>query len=510
MIEKRSRADADRQTVRIQLFKLTSKRSTTTTAIGLDPLRHTYILDVEIRIVHLQSGAQTAGTESISTSSLYHLKGTHSECRNQQRASLPRVSGSSVTHIQRRTASAAAARLQTSRNDLPLPVSEVTPDDLPIIPHDITPVRVEPKVEGLEVSWPSADSHISLYPWSWLQHNSYDPIIHKTNTANESILWGARIEQSPPTVSYEEVMHENDKGLFKWLSNINKFGFSLVQGIPVTPEDTQKLVERIGFIRQTHCTFSEHFFGLNPQKSADGGFWDFTADLAMGDLAYTNVALAAHTDTTYFVISFDPLLFLSLSDFEQTDPCGLQLFHLLSHTNGSGGASLLVDGFYAASILKDVHPEAYEVLSKVRIASHAAGEPSVTYQPYPLTGYPVLGHDPVTGELIQVRWNNDDRSVMSHLDPHLVDEWFQSFLFPKFDNPSNYIRNIVFDNYRVLHGRSAFTGKRRMCGAYVGGDEYRSKLAVLTEKFTPDAVLRATNDIPLTVANGRNIWNSAL
>ncbi|KNZ77585.1 Trimethyllysine dioxygenase [Termitomyces sp. J132] len=354
------------------------------------------------------------------------------------------------------------------------------------IPHDITPVRVEPKVEGLEVSWPSADSHISLYPWSWLQHNSYDPIIHKTNTANEKILWGARIEQSPPTVSYEEVMHENDKGLFKWLSNINKFGFSLVQGIPVTPEDTQKLVERIGFIRQTHY----------------GGFWDFTADLAMGDLAYTNVALAAHTDTTYF-----------------TDPCGLQLFHLLSHTNGSGGASLLVDGFYAASILKDVHPEAYEVLSKVRIASHAAGEPSVTYQPYPLTGYPVLGHDPVTGELIQVRWNNDDRSVMSHLDPHLVDEWYSAIRAwnkcltsadSEFWLQLQPGTAVVFDNYRVLHGRSAFTGKRRMCGAYVGGDEYRSKLAVLTEKFTPDAVLRATNDIPLTVANGRNIWNSAL
>lgn len=24
----------------------------------------------------------------------------------------------------------------------------------------------------------------------------------------------------------------------------------------------------------------------------------------------------------------------------------------------------------------------------------------------------------------------------------------------------------VFDNWRVLHGRSAFTGKRRMCGGY--------------------------------------------
>ena len=66
------------------------------------------------------------------------------------------------------------------------------------------------------------------------------------------------------------------------------------------------------------------------------------------------------------------------------------------------------------------------------------------------------------------------------------------------------------DNQRVLHGRSEFDGRRRMCGAYVGMDEYRSKLAVLTEKFSPDAVLSATNEMPDAVVNGRNIWNSAL
>ena len=33
----------------------------------------------------------------------------------------------------------------------------------------------------------------------------------------------------------------------------------------------------------------------------DGKFWEFTADLAKGDTAYTNIALGAHTDNTYFV-----------------------------------------------------------------------------------------------------------------------------------------------------------------------------------------------------------------
>lgn len=109
--------------------------------------------------------------------------------------------------------------------------------------------------------------------------------------------------------------------------------------------------------------------------------------------------------------------------FHQTDPCGLQLFHLLSHTGGTGGATLLVDGFYVATIMKELHPEAYDLLSRIPIPAHAAGEPSALYRPTPPSGYPVLGHDAFTGELTQVRWNNDDRSVMNHLTSDLVEEW---------------------------------------------------------------------------------------
>lgn len=43
-------------------------------------------------------------------------------------------------------------------------------------------------------------------------------------------------------------------------------------------------MRRIAFIRETHY----------------GGFWDFTADLSHGDLAYSDLPLLAHTDTTYF------------------------------------------------------------------------------------------------------------------------------------------------------------------------------------------------------------------
>jgi len=68
----------------------------------------------------------------------------------------------------------------------------------------------------------------------------------------------------------------------------------------------------------------------------------------------------------------------------------------------------------------------------------------------------------------------------------------------------------VIDNHRVLHGRSAFDGKRRMCGAYVGIDEYKSKLAVLQEQFALDTVQNATENLPQTSSNSRSVWHPAL
>lgn len=113
----------------------------------------------------------------------------------------------------------------------------------------------------------------------------------------------------------------------------------------------------------------------------------------------------------------------------QTDPCGVQLFHLLEHTGGTGGVSLLVDGFYVASILRDLHPDAYRLLSTVPIPYHAAGESGNLYcaAHTPLehehehdggsTGGGAAGNGTGDGRgrgrnLRAVRWNNDDRSVL--------------------------------------------------------------------------------------------------
>ena len=65
------------------------------------------------------------------------------------------------------------------------------------------------------------------------------------------------------------------------------------------------------------------------------------------------------------------------------------------------------------------------------------------------------------------------------------------------------------DNHRVLHGRSAFDGKRRMCGAYIGIDEYRSKLAVLEEMFA-GSMAAGVETVPPEGTMERSVWHAAL
>ena len=144
---------------------------------------------------------------------------------------------------------------------------------------------------------------------------------------------------------------------------------------------------------------------------AAGGFWDFTSDLSLKDTAYTSIALDAHTDNTYF-----------------TDPCGLQMFHILSHTEGEGGASLLVDGYRAAKVLQEESPEAFKILSEFPVPAHASGNEGLSIQPAvgPAPVFRHLQHSPGTdGPPLQIRWNNSDRGTLDASDPR-VEKWYDA------------------------------------------------------------------------------------
>ncbi|KAI5865575.1 Trimethyllysine dioxygenase [Durotheca rogersii] len=329
------------------------------------------------------------------------------------------------------------------------------------IPEDIQPSHVQANEDGVRIRW-SADAHESFYPWDFLEFylksdkRAPEPVevryFGAEGTQNPSSAW-------PPSLQYKDIVANEVDTVGRLTDFIKRDGFAFVAGVPTESASfTEKLLEKIAFIRQTHY----------------GGFYDFIPDLALADTAYTNIALGAHTDTTYF-----------------TDPAGLQAFHLLSHTDPStkdggssnlGGQSLLVDGFYAASILRAEDPKAFEVLSRVKLPWHASGNKGITISPDKL--YPVLEIDENTGDIHRVRWNNDDRGVVPFDSEYSPAEWYRAarvwnniLTRPSMEywfqlKPGNLV---VFDNWRVLHGRSAFTGVRRICGGYINRDDFISR-----------------------------------
>ena len=155
-----------------------------------------------------------------------------------------------------------------------------------------------------------------------------------------------------------------------------------------------------------------------------------------------------------------------------------------------------MDGFRAAEILRRESPAAYEALCRIKIRGHASGNED--YKFIPERSYPVLTKQEAEpgkeNRVLQIRWNNDDRAALDAHDPCEVAafyaaprKWVGILRQPNSEyweqlRPGRPLSKspfeismihyctcsyyLVFDNWRVLHGRSAFTGQREMCGGY--------------------------------------------
>ncbi|KAI0108642.1 Trimethyllysine dioxygenase [Nemania sp. FL0031] len=317
------------------------------------------------------------------------------------------------------------------------------------LPLDIEPVRLTKSESGVEIQW-SHESHVSFYTWKFLE-----PYVKGNRPQPEDVPIEYFGHEGKPDsrIEYDEFSKNETDAMRRLTDMIKRNGFVIVTGVPTdSAKPTEELLKKIGPIRETHY----------------GGFYDFIPDGLYADTAYTNLALPAHTDNTYF-----------------SDPAGLQAFHLLSHTGpetDQGGKSLLVDGFHAAKILKDEYPDAFNVLANFGIPCHASGNEGIAIAPYKL--HPVLEYDSERNVMHRVRWNNDDRGILPVAGKFSTQQWYEAaskwYKILKRKEIEYWIQLkpgmlLIFHNWRVMHGRSAFTGLRRMCGAYINHDDFISK-----------------------------------
>ena len=157
------------------------------------------------------------------------------------------------------------------------------------------------------------------------------------------------------------------------------------------------------------------------------------------------------------------------------------MFHVIDHV-GNGGETLLLDGFKAAMDLKSKSPDAFQLLVDTPVYQEYR-EKSTRIQSLDS----VIKLNPLDGHISKIRYNHYDRAPVSSVPQEQIPALYEALglLTKEIRRPENehWVKlkpgMVLFvDNWRVMHGRAAFTGRRRVCGCYLPRDDWLSKARV--------------------------------
>ena len=238
------------------------------------------------------------------------------------------------------------------------------------------------------------------------------------------------------------------------LVSFYKYGFVIIKNVPTENNYIVKFANSIGSVRRTN--FGEHF---NVKSKSDPN-----------DLAYTSLHISPHTDNPY----------------RNPVPC-IQILHCIKN-QVSGGYSTLVDGYTITENLKNEDPEAYKILSEIKIRFKFIDKNVI------LEDWSELIHLDENKEFKQVRFS-PRLDYVPILEKNKLDLYYKSRkkLSDLYNSESNRIKFrlgpkdlIMMDNYRVLHGRTKFDpqeGERHLQGCYIDFDSTEGRLRHLKRKF---------------------------
>ena len=287
----------------------------------------------------------------------------------------------------------------------------------------------------IEVKWPDMNKSI-YYSGDFLYKNSLENISSNSGEA----LWDKQsINKAKLEIKFDEL--EKNEGFKNLLQTIKTYGFSIINNCPTEMKTVEDIANKIGYVR----------------NSIFGDLWSFESNTEMADSAYTQEELRPHTDGTY-----------------NHDAPGLQLL-LCCEYEAEGGESIMVDGFKIAKILRENHGTSYNILSEIDIPGRYFGD-----------GVELIAKRPVfkfrNKKLIQVSFNNYDRGDFRLPNNKINDFYAAIRAFDKLANAKEMQwrqilkpgQLLIFNNWRVLHGRSEFSGKRKMSGCYINKEDFES------------------------------------
>jgi len=284
---------------------------------------------------------------------------------------------------------------------------------------------------GLEVSWSGGPA--TVFAPDLLQRLVEPGAAVRVGPEAEPWI-GAEFAVRVPRLAHHDYMDGTD-GLRTALDHLWRHGVFALTGVPADPAATRAVLERIGYIRSTIF----------------GDLWEFRSDGGFDDTASTPLEITPHTDGTY-----------------SHDAPGLLGLHCHRY-DAHGGDNVFVDGHTVANRLS---ARTRAVLSTVDIVGQYIGDGS-----HLMAKRPVLRLE--ENRLVQVSYNHHDRAPFLLPEPQMSELYAALFEFDSVANEPDVqldlaLRQgdmVIFDNWRLLHGRRAFSGDRVIAGGYVNRED---------------------------------------
>ena len=245
----------------------------------------------------------------------------------------------------------------------------------------------------------------------------------------------------------------------KWLADVRKYGFGKITNGPITEGALFKVIELFGYVREIN--YGKHF--------------EVRTEVNPSNLAFTGLALQAHTDNPY------------------RDPVPtLQLLYCLE-SSAAGGENMLVDGFKAITRLREENEEYFDLLSNYSARFEYKNNKDVHLK----TRRPIIELSS-NGELLAIRFNNRSMSAVNDVPFDKMENWYSAYrrLGEIIDDPDMEItfrlnpgEAFIVDNTRVLHARKGYsgTGKRWLQGCYSDKDGLNSAFYSLEKALAKES-----------------------
>jgi len=289
--------------------------------------------------------------------------------------------------------------------------------------------------KSIKIIWPDLEKPVT-YSYEFLFNNS----LNNKSKINSLKLWKENDLDDQIYIDFETV--QSNEGYKKFLKNLYQYGFSVVQNCKTEMSSVENIVNKIGYVR----------------NSIFGSLWSFESNEDKADSAYTQEELRPHTDATY-----------------SNDAPGLQLL-LCCEYKAKGGDSIMVDGFKIAEMIKKDNKELFDILSTINVKGSYIGDGVFLEAERPIFNLNSKK------ELFQVSFNNYDRAPF-RFEKDLTIKFYEAIrTFDLMANSKEYQwRHIlkpgellIFNNWRVLHGRGSFDGTRKISGCYINKEDFDS------------------------------------